>query len=107
MPIEIDEENLRSGLLGLLVGLVEVIKEVLEREALRRMESGLLKDEEINRLGKGLMELDLALEKIKNDNEIEGTVEKIRSELDLVIEDTINIFTNSEEETDFRRITHV
>lgn len=52
MPIEIDEENLKSGLLGLVVALVEVIQEVLEREALRRIESGGLKEEEVERLGK-------------------------------------------------------
>lgn len=98
MPIKIDEDNLRSGLLGLLVALIEVIDEVLEREALRRMESGRLRSEEINRLGKGLMELDLALKKIKEDNEIDDIVEKIRSDLDMIVDDTLQVITGSKEE---------
>jgi len=96
MPIEIDEDNLKSGLLGLVVALVEVIQEVLEREALRRMESGRLKEEEIERLGKGLMELDAALKHIKEENGIEGLVRSVRSDLDKLVEETIDVMANPE-----------
>ena len=94
MPIEINEDSLKSGLLGLVVALVEVIEEVLEREALRRMESGVLKEEEIERLGKGLMELDSALEQIKVENKVESLVESVRSELDRLVEETIDTIAN-------------
>ena len=47
MPIEINESDLKSGLIGVIVALVEVIQEVLEKEAVRRMESGKLSNEEI------------------------------------------------------------
>jgi len=97
MSIKIDENNLKSGLLGLVVSLVEIIEEVLELEALRRIESGQLKEEEINRLGKGLMELDQALERIKVDNHIEDLVDEIRSNLDMVVEDTLEIISNPED----------
>jgi len=96
MPIEIDEDNLKSGLLGLVVALVEVIQEVLEREALRRMESGRLKEEEIERLGNGLMELDIALKHIKEENGIEDLVSSVKSELDKLVEETIDVMTNPE-----------
>ena len=42
MVIKVDEDNLKQGLLGLVVALVEIIKEALERQALRRIETGRL-----------------------------------------------------------------
>ena len=97
MPIEIDEENLKSGLLGVIVALVEVIQEVLEREAIRRMESGKLSENEIERLGNGLMELDAALKHIKTENGIVKLVQSVRSDLDKLVEDTIDVMVNPEE----------
>ena len=96
MPIKIDENNLKSGLLGLVVALVEVIQEVLEREALRRMESGRLKEEEVDRLGVSLMELDEAIDRIKRENDIEEIVNKLRLELDKVVEDSLDLIANPE-----------
>lgn len=96
MPIKIDEDNLKSGLLGLVVALVEIIQDVLEREAMRRMESGRLKDEEIDRLGKGLMELDAALEHIKKENNLDTIVGSVRADLDKLVEETIDIMANPE-----------
>ena len=96
MPVQIDEDNLKSGLLGVVVALVEVIQDVLEREAIRRMESGRLNANEIERLGQGLMELDAALEHIKVENGIEKTVKSIRSDLDKLVEETIDVMANPE-----------
>lgn len=96
MPIKIDEDNLKSGLLGLVVALVEIIQDVLEREAMRRMESGRLKDEEIDQLGKGLMELDAALEHIKKENNLDTIVRSVRADLDKLVEQTIDIMANPE-----------
>jgi len=96
MPIKIDEDNLKSGLLGLVVALVEIIQDVLEREAMRRMESGRLKDEEIDQLGKGLMELDAALEHIKKENNLDTIVRSVRADLDKLVEETIDIMANPE-----------
>jgi len=99
MTIKIDEDNLRSGLLGLIVALVEVIDEVLEREAMKRMESGRLQEEEINRLGKGLMDLEYALKKIKTDNDIDDIVAQIRSDLDMVVNDSLHVIAGRNERT--------
>ncbi len=44
MAIRLDEKNLKSGLLGLVVALVEIIQELLERQALRRIEGGSLSE---------------------------------------------------------------
>lgn len=94
MPIEIDEQNLKSGLLGLVVALIEVIQEVLEREAIRRVDSGRLDEKEVDRLGMGLMELDDALDRIKNDNHLQEIVSDVRLELDKLVEDSLDLIVN-------------
>jgi hypothetical protein len=53
------------------------------------MESGLLSDEEIERLGKSLMDLHAAIEQIKTDQGLTKTVGEIRAELDNVIDDVV------------------
>jgi len=78
------------------VALVEIIKDVLEREALRRMEGGRLNVEELDRLGNGLLELDQALDQIQQDNEIVDIVERIRSDLDTFVDDTFKVITQPE-----------
>lgn len=94
MPIRIDEQNLKSGLLGLVVALIEVIQEVLEREAIRRVDSGRLNEKEVDRLGMGLMELDNALDHIKNDNHLQQIVSDVRLELDKLVEDSLDLVIN-------------
>jgi len=94
MAINLDEGNLKDGLLGLVVALVEIIQELLERQALRRMESGSLSDHEIERLGLALSELTEALDKIKFDNNIEDAVQLVRTDLDLAAEDLMDKFLN-------------
>jgi hypothetical protein len=96
MTIDIDEDNLKQGLLGLVVALVEVIQETLEHQALRRMESGRLTEEEIERLGGALMELDDALEHIKKENGIEETVKSVRDGLDNIADEVVGKMINPE-----------
>jgi hypothetical protein len=92
MPINIDEGNLKQGVMGLVVGLVEIIQEVLERQAIRRMEGGRLSDDEIERLGTALSDLKEALENIKKENDLEDTVRSVREDLDNVAGDIVNKF---------------
>lgn len=94
MPIRIDEKNLKKGVLGLVVALVEIITELLEKQALLRIENESLNDEEIERLGEALADLSEALEVIKTDNNIEDTVESIRRGLDEVVDDVVDKLIN-------------
>jgi hypothetical protein len=89
--IKIDEDNLKSGLLGLVVALVEIIKDVLEKEAVRRMDSLQLTDDEIDRLGLSLIELDKAIDLIKIENNLTDVVRNVRGELDKLVEDSIDL----------------
>jgi Gas vesicle protein K. len=94
MTIEIDEDNLKKGLLGLVVALVEIIQDLLEKQALLRIENESLNDEEIERLGEALMDLRNALEVIKEDNGLESCVASVREGLDQVVDDVIDKFLN-------------
>jgi hypothetical protein len=94
MPIDIDEDNLKQGLLGVVVALVEIIEEALERQAIRRIESGRLSDEEVGRLGDALADLNEALENIKKDNNIEDAVASVRDGLDQISDEVIDKFLN-------------
>lgn len=96
MVVDIDEDNLKQGLLGLVVALVEIIQEVLERQALRRIEGGRLSDQEMERLGEALSDLNEALDNIKKDNDLEDAVKSVRDGLDQVADEVIDKFLNPE-----------
>jgi hypothetical protein len=52
------------GLGRLVVTLLEVVRQVVERHALRRVEAGGLDDEQIERLGRALMELEVTFDEL-------------------------------------------
>ena len=56
--IDVDPDDVERGLAGLVLGLVELLRQVLERQAVRRMEGGTLTDDEIERVGVALMRLE-------------------------------------------------
>ena len=105
MAIQVDETNLKHGVLGLVLALVEVIRDTLKIQALRRVESGVLSEEECERLGKALMDLDIALEEIKEEQGITESVRAVRDGLDEIVDDVIDKLINPEkwqEETEER-----
>ena len=51
-------EDVGRGLGRLVVTLLEVVRQVVERQALRRVEVGDLSDEQVERLGQALMQLE-------------------------------------------------
>ena len=56
--IDLDPEDVERGLAGLVLTLVEFLRQVLERQAIRRMEGGTLTDDEVERVGLALMRLE-------------------------------------------------
>jgi hypothetical protein len=62
--LEGDEESLQRGLAQLVLVLVELLGELLERQALRRMAAGTLQDEEVKRLGNAFAALHRRLDEL-------------------------------------------
>lgn len=56
--IDLDPDDVERGLAGLVLGLVELLRQILEKQAVRRMEGGTLTDDEIERVGLALMRLE-------------------------------------------------
>jgi hypothetical protein len=63
--IDADPEHVEQGLARLVLTLVEVLRRVLEHQAVRRMEGGSLSDEEVERLGLALLRLNDRMEELK------------------------------------------
>ena len=55
--IDIDPKSVERGLVRLVLSIVELIRQLLERQAIRRVESGRLDEREIEQLGQALMNL--------------------------------------------------
>jgi hypothetical protein len=96
VAIRVNEDNLKQGVLGLVIALVEVIRDSLKSQAFRRMESGVLTEEECERLGGALMDLDTALEEIKQEHGITESVQEVRDGLDELVDDVIDRIINPE-----------
>lgn len=63
--IETDPEKVEQGLAKLVLTLIEVLRKVLEHQAVRRMEGGSLTDEEVERLGLTLLRLNDRMDELK------------------------------------------
>jgi hypothetical protein len=53
--LELDAENVKNGLGQLVLTLIRLIHELLEKQAIRRIDAGSLSDEEIENVGLTLM----------------------------------------------------
>jgi len=64
--INADPEQVERGLAQLVLTLVELLRQLMERQALRRMDTGTLSDEQIERLGDTFMNLERRMEELKD-----------------------------------------
>ena len=56
--VDVDPDDVERGLAKLVLALVEFLRRLLERQAVRRMEGGSLTDDEVERMGLALMRLE-------------------------------------------------
>ena len=96
MVVDIDEKNLKHGVLGLVIALVEIIRDALKLQAMKRLEGGSLTEDEMERLGQALMELDTAIEEIKKEQGIAESVKSVRDGLDEAVDDVLDRMINPE-----------
>ena len=63
--VDADPENVERGLAQLVLTLVELLRQLMERQAVRRVEGGSLTDEEIERRGLTFMRLEERMAQLK------------------------------------------
>ncbi|MBM7095654.1 MULTISPECIES: gas vesicle protein K [Alteribacter] len=63
--ISLDPEKAEEGLSQLVLTVIELLRQLVERQAMRRVDSGNLTDEQIEQLGVALMNLEEKMEEMK------------------------------------------
>jgi hypothetical protein len=63
--LETDAEAVERDLLKLVLTIVELIRQLMEKQALRRVDEGDLTEEQIEGLGNGLMHLEQAMAELR------------------------------------------
>jgi NAD-specific glutamate dehydrogenase len=69
--INADPESVEKGLAQLVLTVVELLRQLMERQALRRIEADTLNDEEIERMGQTFMALEKRMQELLEEFELE------------------------------------
>jgi hypothetical protein len=64
--IEIDRDSVERGLANLVLTLVELLRQLMERQAIRRLDQGDLTDEQIERMGATLLALEERMTELRH-----------------------------------------
>ena len=65
--INADPENLERGLAQLVMTIVELLRQLMERQALRHIDGGTLSADQVERLGQTFMELDKRMAELREE----------------------------------------
>jgi hypothetical protein len=65
--INLDKDNVKNGLAQLVLTVIKLLHELLERQAIRRIEAGSLTDQEIEKLGLVFMRQAEELERVRKE----------------------------------------
>ena len=63
--VNADPEGVDRGLAKLVLTVIELLRQLLERQALRRIEGGSLSDDDIERLGQTFLKLEARMQELK------------------------------------------
>lgn len=63
--LETDAASVERDLFRLVLTIVELVRQLMERQALRRVDEGDLTDDQVEGLGQGLMALDAAMSDLR------------------------------------------
>jgi len=63
--LDIDREGAERSLASLVLTVIELIRQLMERQAIRRIDEGDLSDDQIERLGSTLMALDAQMTRLR------------------------------------------
>lgn len=70
--IEADRDTVEEGLARLVLTVIELLRQLMERQAMRRIDGGGLTDAQIEELGQTFMRLEQRMEELKRDFGLEG-----------------------------------
>jgi hypothetical protein len=70
--INLDPDKVERGLTQLVLSLVELVRRLIEKQAMRRIEGGSLSIQEVERLGTTLMRLEEQMEQLKSHFKIDN-----------------------------------
>ena len=70
--IVIDPKKVERDLARLVLSVIDLLRQLLERQAVRRVESGVLGEEEIECLGETLLKLEARMDELKTAFGLEG-----------------------------------
>jgi len=65
--IKADPENVERGLAQLVLTIVELLRQLMERQAIRRVDAGTLDDDQIERLGETFMKLEQRMAELRDE----------------------------------------
>jgi hypothetical protein len=71
--VNADPENVQRGLAQLVLTIVELLRQLMERQALRRIDGGTLDDDQVERLGMALMLLEQRMDELKDEFELKDS----------------------------------
>jgi hypothetical protein len=63
--IDADPESVERGLVSLVLTIVELLRQLMERQALRRVDQGSLTDDQVERIGRTLMALESRMAELR------------------------------------------
>ncbi|WP_174615703.1 gas vesicle protein K [Virgibacillus ihumii] len=63
--INLDPDNAEDGLAQLVMTVIELLRQIVERHAMRRVEGGTLSEEQVEDLGVALMNLEEKMDELK------------------------------------------
>jgi hypothetical protein len=62
--IECSPDNIEQGLAKLVLSLIELLRQLLERQAIRRMQGGSLSEQQVEEMGEALMKLEAKIHEL-------------------------------------------
>jgi len=65
LRVDLDTEDVGAAFAQLVLAVMEIVRELLERQALRRVEAGDLSDDQVERLGGALRDIALQLDELR------------------------------------------
>ena len=69
--LDVDPQDVGRDLVHLVLTVVELVRQLMERQAVRRMEGGTLTEEEVERLGRTFMLLEKRMAELKKSFDLE------------------------------------